>query len=358
MRFIAALTAVTLLAACTPRSAPPQATTSGPVEERVFSVAGASGYDGPWIEFATRDRGYALFTSCAADSCKGLLFSTVDGGRTWKPREHPQPTAKNQQMYVADADTVVLMAEPDAWYVTRDGGNQWRRSAFAGGTPPPEYPFGDGGRFYVDDSGALRDRDHPGAQRRAPQGGYWLTNGPGNDLWLAGQLDGQPVTWRSRSGPDSFAQIPVPRQEGRSVMGARVGVSTDGDTWLIADPEPLNAGRDATARARGSILKATGVPLIWRLVDSSWVPVPTASVEEKPAWAYSATPAGGGLLLISGPEGLVQVRDRVVGTVREPVLGWIGQLRDGTLIGRDTRDFAVYLSAGPAAGWTKVVLSK
>jgi hypothetical protein len=149
-------------------------------------------------------------------------------------------------------------------------------------------------------------------------------------------------------------------QDGRSIHAARVAVSADGkDTWLIAYQEPLSRG-GGTALARGSVLKATGLPLIWRLIDHFWVPVPTAGIDERPTWSYSAAPAGGGLLLVSGPEGVEYLRDRVVETAPHPVLEWVHQLRDGTIVGRAPRSEAVYLSpgTGSARNWIKVVLSR
>ena len=364
MRVFTALAALLLLlpAACTAQSESPQAeqtTASSTIKERAFSVAGVSGFDPPWIEFATRDRGYALFTSCGPDSCQAVLFSTDDGARTWKGRKHPQPVARNQQMYVTGADDVVLLAEPGAWYVSRDGAVSWQRFAYAEGVLPPGYPMGDGGRFYVDDSGTIRDSTDRAARfAPAPRGATLLSNAPDGSLWLAGQRDGLPVTWIGQSGPDSWQPVAVP-QQGRPVLRARVAISADGkDTWLVAEPEPLERS-GGTARARGSVLKATGLPLIWLFHHHSWVPVTTAGMYENPTWSYAATPAGGGLLLVSGPDGLTFLRDRVVATAAQPVLGWVGQLRDGTLAGRAAHGNAVYVSSGTGAAreWTKVVLS-
>lgn len=363
MRYFSALAALLLLAACTP---PKDMTVSErpAIEERAFTVQGASGFDGPWIEFATRDHGYAMFTSCGSDSgsgsCKALLFSTDDGAKTWQAREHPQPVARNQQMYVTGADVVVLLSEPDAWYVTHDGAKTWQRSAYVEGKQPPEYPMGDNGRFYVDDAGVLHDKKEPGKQRQVPEDAALVANGAGGVLWLSGHRDGSPVTWVGRSGPDSWEPVPVPKQEGRPVFLARVAISADGkDTWLIAEQEPVGGG-GGTLRARGSLLKATGLPLIWRLANGSWVPVSTAGIVEKPTWSYSAAPAGEGMLAVSGPDGLAYLRDVLVRLEPEPVLGWVGQLRDGALFGQAPNAEAVYLSSGKnaAGNWTKVVLSR
>ncbi|HEX6683392.1 MAG TPA: hypothetical protein VF062_11380 [Candidatus Limnocylindrales bacterium] len=365
MRTSTALAALLLLAACTPQIQSPPATLPAPahggiIEERVTQVAGVSGFDGPWIEFANRDHGYAMFTMCTADACTARLFSTVDGAKSWKGREHPQPVAKNQQMYVTGPETVVLLSEPDAWYITRDGAASWQRVAYTQGVQPPEYPAGDGGRFYLEDSGAIRDLRDPKAHLPAPEGATWLTNSPTGDLWLTGEKGGAPLTWFAEREPNTWRPVPVPQQAGRPVFSARVTTSADGkDTWLIADQEPAPAGSGGTARARGLALKATGLPLIWRFVNLTWVPVPTSGIDERPHWSYSAASAGDGMIVVSGPEGLTYLRDRVVHSAPNPVLGWVGRLRDGTLFGQATHNEAVYLSSGTgsARDWIKVVLA-
>ena len=70
--------------ACGAQSRSPQATqttASSTIEERAFSVPGTSKYERPWIEFATRDRGYALFTSCGPDSWAGEFGAGTNGSR-------------------------------------------------------------------------------------------------------------------------------------------------------------------------------------------------------------------------------------------------------------------------------------
>jgi len=362
-----------LLGACTPHAQTPKADSTAPpetVEERRYAFNVPTGFEGPWIEFATAEHGYGMFTKCGPSWCEAMLFSTEDGGRSWKGRTHPQPVAKNQQLYVANATTLVLLSEPDAWYISRDGAATWRRQRYQEGNLPPEYPRGAGtGPYYVDCGPAYdgpcfiknRDRDASWRSELPAGAGTTLTNAPGPRIWLAGLRDGEPVTHVSEIGHTGLHEVSVPRQDGRKLANARVVISADGkDTWLIGDQEPSSGG-GGSGKMRGSVVKATGLPLIWQLLNNVWVPRPTTAIKENPTWPYSVAPAGDGLLVLVGPEGAgyFQREWDLIGGLGE--LDWIGQTADGTLTGRsNSNSHAVFLSTGNGRdrNWIKVMPSR
>ena len=334
------------------------------VEERVTALDVPAGFDRPWVEFATAEHGYAMFPQCGLGRCEVRLFSTEDGGRTWQSRAHPQPIAGNQQMHVTGEKTVVLLSEPDAWYVSGDGGVSWERRPYREGEPPAEYPFGhDAGPFWLD---CGRDnerpcviRDRAGASRPAPGGYNVLTNGHNGTVWLTGVRGGRPITQLREMGSGVVKDIAVPEQPGRPVYAARVLVSTDGqDSWLVADQDPLGVG-GGTAVMRGSVLKGTGLPLVWRLSGGAWKPEPLTGVDEKPNWPYSVAPAGRGMLIISGPEAALYFGTGPLKIAGMPRLDWITLLREGTIFGQAEAG-VVYLGVGTGAErkWIKVVPSR
>lgn len=327
MRQITAVVTLMLLTACTPGAAqpvPPEpaapasiSQVEAGVEERRTALKVPSDFDDPWIEFGSIDRGYALFTKFLTGRHEAMLFSTSDGGKSWVARTHPQPVApKGHQMYVVDAKKVVLMAEPDAWYISHDGATTWERRPYAEGVVPVEY--------------------------QPP------TNPPG---WIAEVRSGVPVTRLNGR------EINVPKQDDRMLFNARVVVSADGkDTWLIGQPDPTDG---VTAGPTGLVLKGTGLPVIWRFTNDAWVPVRTGTMKEDRGWPYSAAPAGDGLVLLVGPDG-----PGYFDGAWQPIKGlggmaWIGQAVDGTLVGR-SGTIGVFLSAGNGRNrsWIKVVLSR
>ncbi|MGN9911554.1 hypothetical protein ACTMTJ_28725 [Phytohabitans sp. LJ34] len=365
----------------TPGHAPP------PLAEVKVDLGLPEGYAPVSVEFADAWHGYALFVRCGT-LCDARLFHTADGGRTWRPREHPRPEAKNHQLYSGGGHVVVLLAEPHSWYVSRDAGASWQPRPYdARGRTPVEYHSANG-TYYLDcpESGgrcAVRDwtagtgwrRDVPAELAAARS----LTNGRDGRIWLSG-VDGGRIVTAVGSAGGGFTRLPVPDQPGRAVWNARVVTSADGrDIWLVAGQEQADAAaaparlaparlapaRLAPARLApvglvASARKGTGLPLLWRFEAGAWVPYPIRGIEEKANWPYSVAPAGGGLLVLAGPE----LTGYLDGGAYSPAPGaprldWVGQLPDGTLFGRDNRPGVTYLSpgTGPARTWSTVEVS-
>ena len=132
-------------------------------------------------------------------------------------------------MYLADPETIVLLSEPQAWNVSKDGGATWKRTPYtADGAMPPEYPRAfDFGPFDLDRGPRyegptlIRDLGDPGFLRPYPADmrPVWLAN-ERRDLrvWLAIVKDGRPATMVSRGGTRAFTDWPCPNsRDDRSI---------------------------------------------------------------------------------------------------------------------------------------------
>ncbi|MFC7764383.1 hypothetical protein ACFQY4_45200 [Catellatospora bangladeshensis] len=106
-----------------------------------------------------------------------------------------------------------------------------------------------------------------------------------------------------------------------------------------------------TSLLGGSVLKGTGLPLVWQLTGGAWRPRPIEGIREQPNHPYSVAPAGSGLLAIAGPEGVGYLADRYVAVPGTPRLDWIGVLPDGTLFGRQNVPGRIHLGRGD--GWQR-----
>jgi hypothetical protein len=256
LSLILVLATATAVAACTPKpitgpagasspsmGEPAQATPPQTVgHERVVQVALPAGFDPPQIEFADAENGFAMFNRCAPDSCEARLFSTTDGGVSWQARVHPRPMAKNHQLYLGRGRTVGLLAEPHAWYVSRDFGATWGgRPYTVDGDPPTEYAEAPDGQFYLAcsyQSGSkcvIRDATAgPQWQWALPAGfeqGPSLTNGKDGRVWLATVQAGAPVISVSQIGTRAFQRLAVPPQPGRKVWAAWSRSRTGPTRW-------------------------------------------------------------------------------------------------------------------------------
>ena len=60
---------------------------------------------------------------------------------------------------------------------------------------------------------------------------------------------------------------------------------------------------------RGSVLKGTGLPLVWKLEGEAWVARPIRGIAEKTGWPYAVAPVGGGALLVAAPDQTGYVAD-------------------------------------------------
>ncbi|MGC4808029.1 hypothetical protein [Micromonospora sp. DT233] len=325
-----------------PQTGPPQ---SGPpshqegVEVRHVRLTAGRRYDPPMIEFVTAERGFAQFSGCAAASttersCPALLYSTVDGGRTWRPLRHPHPDAANPQLYAVPG-TLALFVDPRDWYTSTDGGVTFAHS--------------------------LGDRAP--AAWRAAQGRFQLD-----------EATGRAVRWQGRRMTPLPVQPPVPDLHGlveaRGLLVAAgldggkpyAAISPDGGrSWQrTALPAPaLGAlqpmvGPDGEVRLVGWPPDRTGFPTLWRYLDR-WIPLPA---EGHPARALSVVPLTTGRFAVSGPAGVGVVADGRYDRLDWP-LGpehYLSLLDDGTVVGRAPAE--VLLASGPVGGrhWVRVVL--
>ena len=363
-----ALTLLVAAAACGPDGKPTPAAAPPSVAEVAVDVGLPDGFTPLSVEFGDARQGTALFTRCG-ELCEARLFHTADGGRTWQPRRHPRPEAKNHQLYAGAGAVVVLLAEPHAWYVSRDGGASWQARPYdAAGATPVEYQSAYG-RYYLDcpqDDGRCAIRDWtagPDWRREVPpelSAARLLTNGRDGRTWLSGVEGGRIVVAVGRDG-GGFTPIAVPEQPGRTVWNARVMISADGrDVWLVADQEPLGGAGGGLLPGRALARKGTGLPLLWLYEGDAWVPRPITGVEEKGTWPYSVAPAGGGVLVLAGTERTGYLDGGAYSPAPgAPKLDWVGQLPDGTVLGRDNQPGVNYFSPGTGATrtWSTVELN-
>jgi hypothetical protein len=309
-------------------------------EVRQVRVAVPQRYDQPTIEFVDADHGYALFATCdgrpPGRDCPALLFSTRDGGRSWRGLRHPRPIAENQQLY-APKGLLVLDAEPYGWYASTDGGVTFTH--FPGVAPPPVLVGADG-RFQVTgNDGQVTRWDGRRLRPLAVQPGLPMVNAvaeAGGLLMAAGAEGGRAYAAVSSDQGGSWQRTAVPAPDG-AVGPVRVVVAPDGEAWLI-----------------GERPDRTGFPALWRY-PGRWESVRAAG---HPGRVRSVAPIGGGRLAVTGPDGVGVVVDGRYERVTWP-LGpehYLGLLGDGTLLARAPDE--VVLGVGPANNrrWIRVTL--
>ncbi|HCT79479.1 MAG TPA: hypothetical protein DGT23_23530 [Micromonosporaceae bacterium] len=344
-----------LVAGCTPKNAP----VGGPVllTDRVSWVDVPVGYE-PQLEFYDSANGYALFVKWEQQrKAEAILFRTKDGGATWQKLTHPRPVAENQQLYAAGPQDVVLWAEPHGWYVSQDSGDSWQETK-------EDQTSTDFGRFFIDygpgyaGPALIRDREQPGQTSPVPPGFEHarLTNDSAR-VWLAAVKNGQPIT--TRRGTGDFEPVSVPKQPGRDAIHARVDIAA-GDVWLIAEQDSVMTSSGTRGVARASVLKGTGLPLVWQLVNGAWVARPFTGIEEKPGWPYSVAPVGDGALIVAGGGQTGYFRGGFYPVLNMQNLDWVSALPDGTVLGRTNRAGTVYLGQGTgmARNWVRVEVSR
>ncbi|WP_155369156.1 hypothetical protein [Catellatospora vulcania] len=358
--------------ACTPRGetpasptgAAPGATHPAPparavVTERTTDVGVPSDYH-PFVEFADARNGYAVFTDCeGTGSCRGRLFATADAGVTWQAR--PMPLTEDDssiQLYAVGPQQIMIWGEKaDAYHLSRDGGRTFTPSR----TVPAEYHAATGVRYGVDftaNEPVLRDWQ-TGEPVPLPDGyqGAGAVATPDGAIWLTA-LEPKKETARSVDGGRTWQRLPVPDQPGRKLWMLSVRVSPTGDVWLVGEQDMMSASGGGTSLLRGSVLKATGLPLIWQLVDGAWRARPIEGLREQPNRMYTVAPVGDGLLAIAGPDTVGYLADRYVEIPGSPRLDWVTELPDGTLFARQDQYGEFYLGTGRGwqREWTKVTL--
>ncbi|MDI1461756.1 hypothetical protein QEZ54_12300 [Catellatospora sp. KI3] len=363
---------LTAAAACTPAgSATPGPTSSGsppvaaaPGAVRVVDVTAKVAipdrFDTPWFEFSDAQHGYALVTWCQTDGydCAARLLATADGGRSWQQRRLPVDRAKNIQLYESTPQRVIVWTDPEGYRASADGG-----LTYGPATPTvPRDHAGARARYgleYPANGDAVLLEYRTGRQLKVPSGFPPGTArvAPDDTIWVTNLVSKPRTTARSTDGGATWQTLPVPDQPGRPLFMLQVLVSADGrDTWLVGDQEPPDLG-GGTALLRGSVLKQTGLPLVWRLDGADWVPVPITGVDEQLSQSYAVAPAGAGLLALGGPEaGLYLGRDGIVRVPGTPRLDWVSTLPDGTLRG-SSGSGGVLLGVGSGANREWRVLS-
>jgi hypothetical protein len=302
------------------------------------------------VDFADVDTGYALFVGCASQ-CSGALFVTLDGGFSWLQRQLPAVVASNLQVYVVDHSTVLLLAEPEGWYVSRNTGR-----SFAGSPHVPDELALLDGRVRAScpgdqagDGCARRavwaQTDHgeqpvatqpplPGALRDARLGGdarIWAVSLDGTTLNTAVSTD-QGRTWRRQNpvtGPTNTAIV-------------RLYVSKDGgDVWLVA-----SAG--------------TGPPVAWWLDQAGWLP--QADIPSLNPKLVSFAAAGNGALAVALGSRLGYLlmdagRSRWMQANRPRGVASVTALPDGTLVaGRGAGERWLGSGTGFSRTWVHVTV--
>ncbi|TDC71234.1 hypothetical protein E1193_29155, partial [Micromonospora sp. KC606] len=255
-----------------------------PAEVRRFRVAVPDRYDEPYVEFSDADRGWALYASCDGRppdrNCPALLFTTADGGRSWREVRHPRPVANNQQLYSVPG-LVVLLAEPHGFYASTDGGAGFTRADEAMVTEASAR-----GRYrIVERTGEVGEWDGRRLRPLPTQPdlpGIATVDGAGQLVVVAGQVDGRPYAAVSSDRGRSWRSTPVPAVDAE-VGVVRALVDADGAAWLV-----------------GERPDRTSWPALWRW-RRGWEPV---RVDDPPAQATSVTPIGGGLLAVTSSRGV------------------------------------------------------
>jgi hypothetical protein len=346
----------------TQESAPPVARSRpARAQTRTVRVPVPAGYDRQNVDFADRSNGAALFTRCGVDdpatasrnSCTARLFVTADGGGSWRERKHPQTVAHNQQLYVGADRSLVLLAEPNAWYVSTLGGGSFTRVPYSATDVPAAYRAMSGPvQVCCDGSAAPKVVRYangratqvptapplPGDVRTALQRGR-------DQMWAASLDAGRPSAAISTDGGRTWRATSVPGDvSGLQVLDLRVSVYV---------PEGLGAQpRYDDLWLLGAREDRTRFPTVWRCRPECWSLVPAVG---QPADAIAAAPAGDGLLAVTTASGTGLLGERWTPT--DWPVGWIRQLTDGTLQVTE-QDGTVWLGVGKGAdrGWIELVL--
>ncbi|PWU60002.1 hypothetical protein DLE60_13335 [Micromonospora globispora] len=330
-----------------PRSHRPVVTTPAPLrvvdidEVRRTRLALPQRYGPPFVEFVDAGHGYALFASCDGQppgrDCTALLYSTVDGGRSWQPLPHPRPVAEDQQLYAAPG-VLALLAEPYGWYTSTDGGASFTHTS---GSEPPVL-MGARGRFQViEGQDAIGEWDGGRLRPLAAQPSVPGLNSVGEEgdlLVAAGADGGRPYAAISRNQGRSWRTTPVPVPDGE-VAVLRTVLAPDGGIWLI-----------------GERPDRTGFPAFWRFAGpAAWARVGAVG---HPAQARSVAPIGAGLLAVTGPDGVGVVAGGRYYHVDWPLTGdhYLTVLVDGTIAARGPDDVILGIGWTANRRWVKVTL--
>ena len=372
-RVVAATVAASTVTTATACQAPPgdPAIPTGPTSvvgrELTATIPTPDGYRLQTVEFADARHGYAALwtdepvdrgvsTDPATWRYASAVFATTDGGATWIRRPDPRPPTPSPQMYTVDAQTVVLLAEPDGWYVSTDGGASF------------------GFRPGMQEPAELDRRFHPGPVRLACDDGCWVSvNGTrvetgltgsvngvaeGADrLWVAGVADGAAQAAVSGDGGQTWRRVDVPAQVAGGLSRVVLSVSPDGaDVWLVGYTDPAAGGIGQRAPLRR---KDVGVPLLWRWTGDAWAIQGTAGRPTEQQVPYSVTAIGGGLAAVTGPGGLSLVDEAWHPTGMRPGPEYVTALPDGTVFAPAPTSHVYYLGTrvDRAVTWVRLSLT-
>jgi hypothetical protein len=311
---------------------------------------------------------------------RAALFATADGGRTWTALHHPRPVSNNPQLYVADARTFMIDAEPYGWFVTADGGRTYRHDPPDPTSQylPPEYDriWPDTARHFrldcsndsclvsrVEASGTVTQLPK---QPTMPASVRALAEAPDGRVWVAGtDPTGRPVVQLSADQGSTWRSVTLPAQGTYGGQGEggfdwlELQTSPDGaDVWLVGYPRQIGGGGTALPPAS---LKAAGMPVIWRasgdtMVAKGLTARPTQG-QEVPL--YTVVAIGGGLLAVSGPGCLCLVDDAWIAAPTPQPIEFVRVLADGTVFGSAITNRTVYLGTrtGRDLAWVEVELT-
>jgi hypothetical protein len=338
-----------------PPPAPPASSSRATFEVRTARVPVPADYQQSAVEFAGARHGAAMYTRCAVpkrrvgnhNDCSAILLVTDDGGRSWQRRVHPEPVADSQQLYVGFGGTLVLLAEPHAYYTSLDWGRTFKQSPYSE-VPPIAYRLL-GGPYEIccdaDPVPTIRridggDQPDPVVVTRPPIPGSpgAVVYRPGRDLWVASVAGGRAYTAVSGDEGRTWTARTVPGSDGGLGFVRLQTPNDQSDLWLIGD-------RDRTS-----------FPAVWRLGTTGWQRL---RADGAPAEYRSTAPVGGGALAVAGPLGTGQVTSD--GSYRPtgwPAGDWLQELGDGTLFITDNLRGLLWLGPGGAAHrrWIQLVL--
>jgi hypothetical protein len=354
---VAALLAAAVLAGCSvggvrrapparsapPASATPARTVAAP-EVRAVDVPVPRGYRQHTVEFVDADRGYALFTSCGDDSgdgCNAILLATTDGGRSWERREHPSHRGENQQLYAA-GETVVLLAEPHGYYVSKDAGRTYTAYPYTERPPDPYWALGGGFQLCCDTQPPevvewVDDRKRP-VPTAPPVPGLSTVGFDGRVLHAVGLEDGKAYAVLSTDRGKTWRQVFLGApQERLAMVQIMVSTGADPDVWLAGNVERF------------------AFPHLWRFDGQGWRPVGATG---HPDGYGSVAPAGRGVLAVTGPAGSGLVEGGAYRVSDWPVAhAFLQALPDGTLVGRLNEELYLGVGEGVERRWAKIVLN-
>ncbi|MEV6691183.1 hypothetical protein AB0M35_06905 [Micromonospora sp. NPDC051196] len=340
-----------------PTSVPSTSTPSSPVPTQIAEIRGSrlavpQRYDQPYVEFVDASRGYALFSACdgrpPGPDCPALLWSTIDGGRSWQRLRHPKPVADNQQMYALPG-VLALWAEPHGWWTSTDGGRTFQHRP--GEAAPPQWQAAQGKFQIIEETGkvgrwtgkALRPlatQPPLPALNMVVQGDGWMVRdgikyyGP---LVAAGAgEDGRPYAAISWDEGRRWEKTPVPAPDG-AVWLLRTELAA-GELWLIGErPDRIS------------------FPVLWRLEGGSWQRVRAEGNPE----AGRAVPLGAEVVAVISSRGAgALLGGRYVDLPRWPLTDrhHLRRLSDGTLFAGTSETILLGIGHLGDRTWVQVVL--